>query len=231
MTAMKWRSLVVVGVILATACNEKKEATLSQHIEAQPEDEASYLFDQSVVRTYDIQLSEENLAFLNSDPSREEYVEGSVLNPWNLEKSNYLQNLAAEMRDEGLNPLGLTSEQFIKKVRNQAAGMIMGLKKMIQEAHYLPDLAGIGNLILTPAGTLKLVDINNINPVSFSSEIRLDDKGYPVCDKSIEALALMEQKIADRHNDENEAIYRFFLAPERRRRVQEKEERFYRRKA
>jgi hypothetical protein len=42
-------------------------------------DEGAYLFDDSVVRTYAIELSDENLAFLDSSPAREEYVQGAIV--------------------------------------------------------------------------------------------------------------------------------------------------------
>ena len=42
-------------------------------------DEAAYLFDDSVVRTYSIELSEENREFLDAAPAREEYVSGSIV--------------------------------------------------------------------------------------------------------------------------------------------------------
>ena len=100
---------------------------------------------------------------------------------------------------------------------------------MIAEVRHVPDLAGAGNLVVTKAGQIKLVDINNISAVVFDADILLDDKGYPVCDKSIEALALLEQKITGQAVDPREALYRFFLAPERRRRVTRQEEAFYRR--
>lgn len=40
--------------------------------------ESDYLFDQSLLHTYELTISEENLAFLDADPAAEEYVEGSL---------------------------------------------------------------------------------------------------------------------------------------------------------
>lgn len=40
--------------------------------------DGSFLFDQDRLHTFEINLSEENLAFLDADPSAEEYVEGEV---------------------------------------------------------------------------------------------------------------------------------------------------------
>ncbi len=42
-------------------------------------DEAAYVFDDSVVRTYSIELSEENWEFLDASPAREAYVSGSIV--------------------------------------------------------------------------------------------------------------------------------------------------------
>lgn len=82
-----------------------------------------------------------------------------------------------------------------------------------------PSLAGVGNLILTRKGNIKLVDINNISTVTFSAEISLDDKGYPVCDKSIEVISLIEKKLLLRPIHMNETIYRTYLDPQRMKKV------------
>lgn len=145
----------------------------------------------------------------------QDYVEGKVLNPWDLVQQNLLSNLVNSMQDEGRNPLKMTTAQLIQRVQKQASHFIERLKKMILEANYVPDLAGVGNLILTPAGDLKLVDINNISRVCFGSDISLDDRGYPVCDKSIEAISIMEQKLLGRTINMAETLYKVFLAPQR----------------
>ncbi len=46
---------------------------------AEPSDEAAYLFSPDVVRTYELRLSNQNLAFLDADPAKEEYVEGELV--------------------------------------------------------------------------------------------------------------------------------------------------------
>ena len=98
---------------------------------------------------------------------------------------------------------------------------------MILEAKYVPDFAGRENLILTPAGNIKLVDINNISKVSFDAAILLDDKGYPVTDKSIEAISILEQKLLDRPLDKTHIVYRIFLDPDRMKRVKKLEDAFH----
>ncbi len=94
---------------------------------------------------------------------------------------------------------------------------------MISEAGHIPDLAGAGNLIITTSGGIRLVDINNISGVSLDPSIHLDEKGYPVCDKSIEALSLIEEKILGRQVDMEADIYKWFLDPERQKALKAKE--------
>jgi hypothetical protein len=91
---------------------------------------------------------------------------------------------------------------------------------MIVETQHVPDLAGLGNLIVAPTGSIKLVDINNVSPVIFRRQIDLDDRGYPVCDKSIEALSLLEQGLLGGFSRHEDPIYRIFLVPERMREVE-----------
>lgn len=42
-------------------------------------DEAAYLFDDTVVRTYAIEISDDNLASIDASPAREEYVSGAIV--------------------------------------------------------------------------------------------------------------------------------------------------------
>jgi hypothetical protein len=56
----------------------------------------------------------------------------------------------------------------------------------------------------------------------------LDDRGYPVCDKSIEALSLLERNLLNRSIDPGEAVYRKFLDPKRMKDVRDLESAFYR---
>jgi len=119
-----------------------------------------------------------------------------------------------------------TRKALARRVYENTDDLIRRLRTMIIEANYIPDLSGFGNLILTPSGNIKLVDINNICPVSFGDDIPLDDKGYPACDKSIEVLAILEQKLLRRPLDMKDAIYRIFLDPGRMRKVNVLEKKF-----
>ena len=156
------------------------------------------------------------------------YVEGVILDPWGLLGGDRLLSSLYESLHGAKACSDAHQKQWIKDVRQKAAVFVRKIKQMIAEARYIPDLAGAGNLVVPKTGEIRLVDINNISPVVFDTEIRLDDKGYPVCDKSVEALSLVETKILGRSIDRQDRIYRFFLDPDRKRRVQIKEESFYR---
>lgn len=157
----------------------------------------------------------------------QEYVEGEVLNPWDLIQINHLEDLFANLGLDGANASTMTTEQRLSTVRRNAEIFIDSVKKMILEARYVPDLAGVENLLLTAEGDIKLVDINNISKVSFGPSISLDDKGYPVCDKSIEAISILEEKLLDRPIDKTEPLYRTFLTSHRMKEVRVLEEDFH----
>ncbi len=159
----------------------------------------------------------------------QEYVLGEILDPWTiLEAVDLLPALydTIQAKDKAL-----PRDEWITTVRQKSTRFIKKIKLMITEAGHIPDLAGAGNLIITGQGNIRLVDINNISRVSFDATINLDEKGYPVCDKSVEALALIEEKILGRPFDLHEQIYRHFLAPERRKAVNAKEKLFWKPKA
>lgn len=153
----------------------------------------------------------------------QEYVDGEVLDPWGiLDTVDLLSALYAAVRDKARTSI-LTRAEWIATVRKKGGGFIDRIKRMVFQTAHIPDLAGVGNLIITGQGTICLVDINNISPVAFDSSIRLDEKGYPVGDKSVEALALIEEKLLGRPVDMHEALYNHFLNPDRRQAVKGKE--------
>jgi hypothetical protein len=153
-------------------------------------------------------------------------VSGEILNPWGLLSGD---RLIETLYDQLFPPQQQPSHRsrWVETVRSEGVRFIACIKQMIIETGHVPDLAGMGNLVIVPSGGIKLVDINNIAQVAFTPEIDLDDKGYPVCDKSIEALAHLEAKLLGNTIDPNERVYRFFLNPERMGRASEKERLFY----
>jgi hypothetical protein len=159
----------------------------------------------------------------------QEYVAGEILDPWTLlGAADLLPALYETFRCQG-SPLQRSEGQWIKAVQEKSGRFVSKIKQMVSEAGHIPDLAGAGNLIITASGGIRLVDINNISGVSLDSSIHLDEKGYPVCDKSIEALSLIEEKIIGRPADMQADIYRWFLDPNRQKALKEKESLFWKR--
>ena len=157
----------------------------------------------------------------------QKYVAGGIVDPWTiLDQSDLLPALydgAAGSDAEAALPKNL----WIRAVRKNGREFIARIKRMIVEAATIPDLAGAGNLIATASGEFRLVDINNISPVDFDGSIFLDEKGYPVCDKSIEALALIENKIAGQPVNKQSELYKSFFDPVRWKAVKAKEAAFW----
>lgn len=147
----------------------------------------------------------------------QEFVDGRELNPWMPPDREILFRDAREDAD-----------RFFLHFQCRLADFVERVKRMAREVALLPDLAGQGNLLVTPDGEVKLVDINNICRIRTGDDIPLDDKSYPVCDKSIEALALLEGMATGRDPDRSEPPYRRFLTPERMDRVRDLDRTFHR---
>jgi len=130
----------------------------------------------------------------------QDFVDGPVVDPW---------------RPDSL-PAVTHAHEFLR-----------GVLDMIEAQGLIPDLAGIGNLRTDSQGLLKLIDINNINPLTVDAQIHLDDQGYPTADKSLQALALLERHLTDRQTIACHPITRFLLEPNRLAAVNQYEKRFY----
>lgn len=159
----------------------------------------------------------------------QEYIEGERLDLWHPINSSYLLTLPAQLSIGGEPVTTDAKNRFLQAVRQNTAGFIDNVKKMITQAGRVPDLAGTGNLILTAGGNIKLVDINNVSPVTFQSKVEIDDKGYPACDMSIKALSMLETKLLERTIDPSEAIYRVYLDPHRKKAVRARLDEFHNR--
>jgi hypothetical protein len=157
----------------------------------------------------------------------QEYVRGEILEPWSRLDRRHLITLVRRMGVEKTGDSDSITNEWIKRVRKKAENFVRKVKHMILEAYFVPDLAGVGNLILTHSGDIKLVDINNISNVSFDPVITLDDRGYPVCDKSIQALSLLERKLLGVSVPGDDRIYKIFLDPKRTGEVKAAEEKFF----
>jgi len=157
----------------------------------------------------------------------QEFVEGEIMDPWRHLDRSHLVSLFQRFSFEAAEDPGRIIDRWIGKILSRAKIFIERLKGMIVEANHIPDLAGVGNLLITRSGDVKLVDINNISRVSLDPNINLDDRGYPVCDKSIEALSLLEQTLLGRSIDRNDVIYKTFLDAKRMEEVKALEKEFH----
>ncbi len=158
----------------------------------------------------------------------QEYIDGEIIDPWTiLDAATLLPVIYTTMREQGVT-MSLSRDEWVADARIKGSQFVDRFKRMITHSGHIPDLAGVGNLIMKSNGEICLVDINNISPVSDGSTIPLDEKGYPVCDKSIEALSLLEEKIIGRPIDAEDKLYQLFLNSQRKRMVQEKVELFSR---
>ncbi len=180
-----------------------------------------------------VALSEEFLVDYQSGEYRDtllcglqEFVEGEPLDPWSPVRENLLAELLGRACRRETAAAGADRQKLLEAVQNQAASFIARIKRMVQDSALIPDLAGVSNLLLTPSGFIKLVDINNISSVSIGGHIPLDDKGYPICDKSVQALALLERKLLGREPGPTDRIYEVFLDPGRISEVKAAEEAF-----
>lgn len=152
----------------------------------------------------------------------QEYVEGEILDPWRIEGSDHLGDLYSAIQVDWTDPVS-----WNRAARENIRAFVTRIRRMISQTGYIPDLAGIGNLILTPSAGLKLVDINNIVKIRLDGAIRIDDKGYPSCDVSVHVLSILENKFLKNDPPPDDPLYRIFLTPERRQRVRELEKKFY----
>ena len=152
----------------------------------------------------------------------QDYIEGEILDPWRLSGKDCLKDL---FKSAGLG--GTQIQALIRKARRNIASFVKKTRSMIIDTGYIPDLAGIGNLILTSDGGLKLVDINNIIKIKLDNTILIDDKGYPSCDVSVEVLSILERDILQKDISMDDPLYRIFFSQKRKKKVKALEKKFY----
>jgi len=97
----------------------------------------------------------------------QEYVDGEIIDPWGRLDSDHLTALFRRFDSGGGKDTARQMEAWERNVRKGAERALGRIRKMIAEASLVPDLAGVGNILLTRAGNIKLVDINNISTVSW----------------------------------------------------------------
>ncbi len=152
----------------------------------------------------------------------QDYVQGEILDPWGPLEDVYFRNIFKRMGLKANEIEGVVST-LIKSIED----FVDRTRDMILLGGHVPDLAGMGNLLITRDGNIRLVDINNISKVDFTSHIPLDDRGYPVCDKSIQALYLFEKNLLKRKIPPEDNIYKVYMEKSRLERVSEFERDFF----
>ena len=152
----------------------------------------------------------------------QEYVAGEIIDPWRLTGPENLRALLSAMdHDSDL-------DSRLAFALSRVETFVQSIRKLMEASGRIPDLAGVGNLILTPAGGIKLVDINNIVEIRTNAYIPMDDKGYPACDVSIQVLHILENKLLGKDLAGSDPLFRHFLQPRRRKQVKSIEREFYR---
>ena len=152
----------------------------------------------------------------------QEYVNGALFDPWGLVETKPLESFYRS-RFPGEQAVSV----FVPGGLESVASFVHRTREMVTEAGCIPDLAGNGNLLMTHSGNLKLVDINNILQVGEDEAIPLDSKGYPSCDKSIEVLWILENRVLKTANATRDPLYRHFLSAERVEKVRRIEKTFF----
>ena len=152
----------------------------------------------------------------------QEYVAGEIIDPWRLTGPENLVALLSSMDHAS------DLESRLAFALSRVEAFVQGIRELMAASGRIPDLAGVGNLILTPAGGIKLVDINNIVEIKTNAYIPMDDKGYPACDVSIQVLHILENKLLGKDHSDSDPLFRHFLQPRRQKQVKSIEREFYR---
>lgn len=157
------------------------------------------------------------------------YAPGLALDPWQLLTPAQMARGFASAPTSGAG--GIDAERFTNRFCTNARRFVDGVRRMISEAGFVPDLAGTRNMVVTGDGNIRLVDINNVSRVDFGHVVSMDDKGYPVCDKSVEALLRIEGMLPDHSPGADDPLVRHFLNPARMKAVAVLHRQFHRRLA
>lgn len=156
----------------------------------------------------------------------QDYVCGVALDPWQCQRPDSLATLYRRLRAE---TDALDWSSFRNRLQERLATFTGRVRRMLTTDGLLPDLAGARNLLVTATADLCLVDINNIHPLDDGERVPVDDKGYPVLDKSIEALDRIDRHLLGGRGLSAEGAYRKYFTPSRRARVRTLERAFQRR--
>ena len=148
------------------------------------------------------------------------------LDPWQADHPGYAEDLWRRLLAETSGAVDTPPAEFYRLLNVQVSRFVRQVRAMMDRDGLIPDLAGVRNLLVTHGPRVLLVDINNIHPVVFDAQVPLDDKGYPVLDRSIDALERLGRVFLGRSMLSVETDYRLFFSRERQSRVRELEARF-----
>ncbi|MEE4608456.1 MAG: hypothetical protein V2L15_06180 [Desulfobacteraceae bacterium] len=154
----------------------------------------------------------------------QDYIHGVALDPWQAAGPGYLERLHRQLVEETGTRMGVTP--FKERLRENLNGFVSAVRNLMEQEQILPDLAGVRNLVVDADGRLRLVDINNIQDLDFGDAVVLDDKGYPVLDKSLDALDLLLFHFLGRRDLRRDEVLGRFFTPDRRVRVEAAARRF-----
>jgi hypothetical protein len=154
----------------------------------------------------------------------QDHVHGAALDPWQASRAGYLEQLYRRLVDE--TGTRMKAASFQKRFRASLEAFVAAVRGLMDRERVLPDLAGVRNLVVDADSRLRLVDINNIQDLALGDAVALDDKGYPVLDKSIEALDLLAFHFLGRRDLRDDGLIGCFFTPERRTQVEAVARRF-----
>ncbi|MBW1647961.1 MAG: hypothetical protein JRJ72_07605 [Deltaproteobacteria bacterium] len=154
----------------------------------------------------------------------QDYVHGAALDPWQAAGPGFLERFHRQLKEEAGARMEMTV--FGERLRENLDAFVTAVRRLMEREKILPDLAGVRNLVVNAEARLRLVDINNIQDLDFGDAVPLDDKGYPVLDKSLEALDLLAFHLLGRRDLRDDEALRRFFTPDRRARVEAAARRF-----
>ncbi|MEA1900505.1 MAG: hypothetical protein U9N47_07055 [Thermodesulfobacteriota bacterium] len=76
----------------------------------------------------------------------QEYVKGELIEPWGHFDDDHLISMLGDM---GVDDSVMIISKWSRRVRKNAETFVSKIKQMIMETNHVPDLAGVGNLLLT----------------------------------------------------------------------------------
>jgi len=142
------------GVVPSATCATLSKALPSQkqdqagRVLSEPKDKIAFIYDQTQLRTFELQLSKENLAKLDADPTAEVYVKGKLIydgktyEPVGIRYKGSIGSwVGCTERGAGGNPFGIGGAKICPKLnfkvsfnKYNSSGRFFGAKKLLFHA-------------------------------------------------------------------------------------------------